>query len=603
MNGLGFICNMISNFLSFLFYLATVALSKAYYLGLFNAADTERRGAIGGAQAVQFFSRSKLPVDVLKAVWTVSDNPPTNTLDHRKFAVAIRLIQLAQNGQKGQGPNLAAQDGAVLRPVFIDGVSGVSVPLPQESPPSQSESNLQRNSQPEPMHTQPQQTSQQQLPPIPQPQNPQMSQMQQNNVPVGHQQSPGFQEMNTSQSSRFQPNTPPRPPQPVSSNYAPMGGALTVQDPYTLHPSEQTRYEQLFAEYAKDDGYCYGPEAVGLFGKSGMPQPQLAAIWNMVDIPVDNRLDKLEFALAMHLIVCISKKNLPLPIALPLPLKQLKSQQPHPPTTKIQSPALSSQQSPMMGTINDPPAITSIPSPTLSSQPPPMRSMNDMGGFGGNNLGQFSSGNSTNGFGIAQNGAAGFTSGMSVGAGSVGSHAGGMLQSSTGAASISDAFEGLVTGGGDTESISTYKGPSSQIHLSNSFETNNSEFQSLQPSTYEHAPAHAPITSAAPLPKTRTSNRTDDSSSGTEELRAALQKLQAENISLKAKLGTMVGEDDDVRKELMKTVAEITGLSNELTTLRAQVLAAKSRLLEATGELTAANEKKRYVLFCPFMMY
>lgn len=573
---------------------------QAYYLGLFNAADTERSGTIGGAQAVQFFSRSKLPVDVLKAVWTVSDNPPTNTLDHRKFAVAVRLIQLAQNGQKGQGPNLAALDGVVLRPVFFDGISGVSVPSPQETPPSQPDANpkMAPRSEPE-LRPQP---SQPQVPPMVQHQNPHL---QQNSTPAGHQQSSGSDEMSTSHNPRFHPNTPPRPPHP---NYGPMSGALTVQDPYTMTPTEQARYEHLFVDYAKEDGYCYGSEAVTLFGKSGLPQQQLAAIWNMVDIPVDNRLDKLEFALAMHLIVCVSKKNLPLPIALPLPLKQLKSQQPHPPPATISSPSLDSQQAPMTGALHEPPPISTIPSPTLSSQPPPMmRSMNNTAGFGYDHVGQTPSVNGMEGFGTTQMRATGFVSGVPTESGSVGSKAGGMgisgfsgqppLQPSIGGASISDAFEGLITGGAETESISTYRAASPQIQTTTSFDTTNSDFQSTKFSINQDATAHAPITSPAPasLQKTRASAPYDDSGSGTEELRAALQKLQAENISLKAKLSTMVGEDDDVRRELKKTVAEISNLSNELTTLRAQVLAAKSRLLEATGELTAAKEKKSVI--------
>lgn len=71
-----------------------------------------------------------------------------------------------------------------------------------------------------------------------------------------------------------------------------------------------------------------------------------------------------------------------------------------------------------------------------------------------------------------------------------------------------------------------------------------------------------------------------------------LQKLQAENISLKASLGTMTEEEKEVQKEIGATVAEIGKLSNELTTLRAQVLAAKSALLEAAAELKGHQEKK-----------
>ena len=110
-------------------------------MALFNEADTEKSGKIGGAQAVQFFSRSKLPMPALKNVWTVADQPPTNYLDHFKFATAVRLIQFVQNGAKGQGANLATPPGVTLRPAHFEGVTGVKVQPPPEvggsAPPRQ----------------------------------------------------------------------------------------------------------------------------------------------------------------------------------------------------------------------------------------------------------------------------------------------------------------------------------------------------------------------------------------------------------------------------------------------------------------------------------
>ena len=41
-----------------------------------------------------------------------------------------------------------------------------------------------------------------------------------------------------------------------------------------------------------------------------MPNEQLKAIWSMSDSPIDNKLDSIEFAIAMHLIVCVTKKGL-----------------------------------------------------------------------------------------------------------------------------------------------------------------------------------------------------------------------------------------------------------------------------------------------------
>jgi chromosome segregation ATPase len=77
------------------------------------------------------------------------------------------------------------------------------------------------------------------------------------------------------------------------------------------------------------------------------------------------------------------------------------------------------------------------------------------------------------------------------------------------------------------------------------------------------------------------------------KLKNVLQKLQAENISLKAQLGTMTQEEKDVQKELSATVAEIGNLSNQLQGLRSEVLGAKTNLLEASAQLKAAQQQKR----------
>jgi hypothetical protein len=80
-----------------------------------------------------------------------------------------------------------------------------------------------------------------------------------------------------------------------------------------------------------------------------------------------------------------------------------------------------------------------------------------------------------------------------------------------------------------------------------------------------------------------------------DKLKAQLQKLQAENISLRASLGSMTEEEKEVQKEVGATVAEIGKLSGELTTLRAQVLATKSVLLEATADLKGHKKKKAII--------
>ena len=495
-----------------------------------------RAGSLGGQEAVAFFARSKLPMDALKNIWTVADQPASNSLDRRKFFTAVRLIQLAQNGQLSntQGADLGTPPGVTLRPVMFEGVSGVSIPMPQQQ--------------------QQQQPPQQQAP------------MRAATPPMQHS-SPPMQPPSPSRSvagGHYPPPTPPRPP--MQQQPSAMSTALTAQDPYSLPPQEQARYESLFSQYAKEDGFVYGGEAVALFSKSGVPQEMLRDIWNMVDTPVDNRLDKLEFAMAMHLIVCVSKKNLPMPPGLPMSLRGLKAQQANA-NMRSASPAMNAPpQMPQMagssasigsGMAPPPPSsnmsvASGVPPPQIHDSPPaeihtapPIRPAGGMG--------------------------------------------------------ISDAFEGLsATGGGGGDMSGPPPITSSSLPEPGSF---------ASASSFDHTPAVStipepePVTAApapppAPVEKPKTtrelasSYEMGDNSAELEKLKTMLQKLQAENISLKASLGTMTEEEKEVQKEIGATVAEIGKLSNELTTLRAQVLAAKSALLEAAAELKGHQEKK-----------
>jgi hypothetical protein len=479
---------------------------------------------IGGQEAVQFLSRSKLPVDVLKNIWTVADQPSTSSLDRLKFAVAIRLIQLTQNGTKGQGPNLAVPPGVTLRPAFLEAVSGVSVPLPQApgAPPQQQQPQMQMQQQ---------QMQQQHAPPTP----------------------------NSTRSSFSS----------AANSVAPgPNNALVTHDPYSMTPQERNRYEDLFPQFAKPDGFVYGKEAVDLFMKSGVDAQALRELWGLVDRPVDNRLDKLEFAIAMHLIVCISKKNLPPPKGqLPPSLTALKTalKNPAPPTPSLPTvPPLQQQQQPLPQQQQQ-----------QRQQPSPQQQQ------------QFSQQQQPS------------------------------LAPSTGM-SISDAFEGLSVTSGDrmgapAAAAAAAGGPAFAAPTLPSYVPAEQQPRVLSPPTTaaamvpetvetSMAPSMmmaqppAPFAEEPPPPSTKqlaAKYNMGDESEELGKLKGILQKLQAENISLKAQLGTMTQEEKDVLKELNATVGEIGNLSNQLQGLRSEVLGAKTNLLEASAQLKSAQQQKR----------
>ena len=163
----------------------------------------------------------------------MADQPQTNTLDTSKFHVAVRLIQLFQNGKKPIDLSLNVgdvNDEGSMRPPFFEGVNVQAV----------------------------------------------MQAQQQQQQPLQNQPTPQLQQ---------QPSSPQRSPQSspqMGPSSAMMNGGipsssatvLTVQDPYTMTPQELSRYETLFPSYAvqdESDGryYVNGGTAVELFSKSG----------------------------------------------------------------------------------------------------------------------------------------------------------------------------------------------------------------------------------------------------------------------------------------------------------------------------------------------
>jgi hypothetical protein len=71
---------------------------RGVYNSLLAQADSESTGRIEGRQAVEFFKKSGLPVEVLKKVWELATPNGESFLDRERFYVSMRLIALAQEG-------------------------------------------------------------------------------------------------------------------------------------------------------------------------------------------------------------------------------------------------------------------------------------------------------------------------------------------------------------------------------------------------------------------------------------------------------------------------------------------------------------------------
>ena len=107
-------------------------------------------------------------------------------------------------------------------------------------------------------------------------------------------------------------------PSPAAGSSVPGAGPL----PYAITADDHEKYHKLFITYdTNGDGFLSGAESVGVLTKSGLSQDVLGVIWNLADDDKDGSLTSKEFCVAFHLIICISKKGMPVPQTLPQALR------------------------------------------------------------------------------------------------------------------------------------------------------------------------------------------------------------------------------------------------------------------------------------------
>uniref|UniRef100_M4B9Y8 Calmodulin n=1 Tax=Hyaloperonospora arabidopsidis (strain Emoy2) TaxID=559515 RepID=M4B9Y8_HYAAE len=233
---------------------------------LFAQVDDQRRNVIGGQQAVAFFSRSHLDKTVLREIWNVADGRRQSALSRHEFYVAMRLISMAQHGEQVSVQSFYC---FAMQTYPLPMIEGVSLP--------QGVQNVQNVQQQQQLPTQVQVQAQAHVQHSPR-----------KLEPKGH-------------------------PQQLSSN----------GDAFAPTADEMSKYQLVFQKYDTDhDGFLNGAEAVALFQLSGLNRNVLRDIWTMADVTRDSKLNTEEFYVAMHLIVCVTKRGLQMPPTLPPELEQ-----------------------------------------------------------------------------------------------------------------------------------------------------------------------------------------------------------------------------------------------------------------------------------------
>jgi len=345
-----------------------------------------------------------------------------------------------------------------------------------------------------------------------------------------------------------------------------------------------------------------------------MPNEQLKAIWSMSDSPIDNKLDSIEFAIAMHLIVCVTKKGLGMPPSLPPSLAMLmndargggsgggtvvggvggQSVAAVPPSPGgIPSPdkmgGMMQQQQPQMnGGLAPPPQQMG-----MDQQPPPAQ-------MGMQQQQPPPTIQQSNSFGVSPEG------------GTVDDAFAGLSNESVNVEEYSVAGDMSAAGGdasgfGGQAAMSTLGGVVQQpvmpiqevatpepspMPVKPTMQQTVMPPPPIQQQTQQQQTHALPPRSPRSTPRTTAPSSSEDSSAELVSLREAHQKLQAEVISLRAKAASVSEEEQETQKEIAQLASEIGKLSMELSELKENVMDAKVKLGESVGILKVQLEKK-----------
>ncbi|XP_018400379.1 PREDICTED: epidermal growth factor receptor substrate 15-like 1 isoform X1 [Cyphomyrmex costatus] len=143
-------------------------------------------------------------------------------------------------------------------------------------------------------------------------------------------------------------------PQKTITNALPVITSINNGD-WSINPTEQTKYDQLFESLQPSNGYISGNKVKGVLMDSKLPLDTLGKIWDLADMDKDGMLDRHEFVVAMHLVYKALEKYA-IPSVLPPELM---------PPNKRKDIIISKTKSPTL-------IGMAVTAPSLQSQAPPL---------------------------------------------------------------------------------------------------------------------------------------------------------------------------------------------------------------------------------------
>ncbi|KAI9509957.1 hypothetical protein F5148DRAFT_1183471 [Russula earlei] len=293
------------------------APDKARFTRLFNSCSPVN-GLLSGEKAREVFFKSKLSIEKLSQIWSLSDTHSRGSLDVADFIVAMYLIQASMSGQLPFIPTTlppGLYESASDQPLRSSTVTSHATGTSGSFSPSLS-GNFPPNIGPGIA--------------------PQFS---------GKPLQPQYSGLTQSQTGPKSGPDPTRNSQ-ASSSFPPFS-AVQPQPAWGISPTEKASADRLFDSLDTQKlGYLESDVAVPFMLRSNLPEDNLALIWDLADLNTEGRLTRDGFAVAFHLIQGkLSGKEIPSTL----------------PTSLI------------------PPSMRAVASPTTSAfQQPPSDSLNDL---------------------------------------------------------------------------------------------------------------------------------------------------------------------------------------------------------------------------------
>lgn len=119
-----------------------------------------------------------------------------------------------------------------------------------------------------------------------------------------------------SHSGASRPSTPASVSGASAFETASVSGSVTGYS-WAMSSGKRSQYEDLFHKQKLVDGKLEGKEAMEFFLKSKMPWDQLREVLRLADLDKDLKLSLDEFCIAMHMVLCITRKNFAMPSEVP----------------------------------------------------------------------------------------------------------------------------------------------------------------------------------------------------------------------------------------------------------------------------------------------